>query len=98
MVTFSEALQTKVQSLWLQAKDLLLHEKYVGQTRQFDVDIALIVLERRVELSDFIMPACLDWGGRLKPRHNDEGVVSALTIVLVYYFMDLSSFIIHYSD
>lgn len=82
--------------MWLQAKDLLLHEKYVGQTRQFDVDIALIVLERRVELSDFIMPACLDWGGRLKPRHNDEGVVSALTIL--YCFIELSSFINHYSD
>lgn len=68
----------------------------MGQTRQFDVDIALIVLERRVELSDFIMPACLDWGGRLKPRHNDEGVVSALTIV--YCFIELSSFINHYSD
>lgn len=65
----------------LQAKDILVHDKYVGQSHQFDVDIALIVLEKRVELSDFIMPACLDWRGDMKPEYGEEGVVSAILIV-----------------
>lgn len=66
----------------LQAKDILLNDKYVGQSHQFDVDIALIVLEKRVKLSDFIMPACLDWRGDMKPVHGEEGVVSAILIVI----------------
>lgn len=44
--------------------------------RLYDLDIGLIVLEKRVPVDSLIMPACVDWRGDTKPSHDENGVVS----------------------
>lgn len=61
----------------LQAKELVLPERYVGAEHYFDFDIGLIVLEERVPINNLIMPACIDWTSSMNPMHEDMGIVSA---------------------
>lgn len=80
----------------LQAKELVLPERYVGIERFFDFDIGLIVLEERVPINNLIMPACIDWTSSMNPMHEDTGIVSADIIfwgimchlLLIYTFVN----------
>lgn len=62
--------------MWLQVRELIIPEKFVGVNRLYDLDIGLIVLEKRVPVNSFIMPACVDWRGSMTPKHSESGVVS----------------------
>lgn len=53
-----------------------MQEQFVGLNRLYDLDISLLVLDERVPIDDFIMPACIDWRGYMNPKHDDYGVVS----------------------
>lgn len=53
-------------------------ERYIGLDHLYDLDIALLVLEKSVATSDYIMPACVDWGAAMEPKHDEVGYVSTL--------------------
>lgn len=61
----------------LQVQELVLPDRYLGVDHLYDLDIALMVLTQSVVTDPNIMPACVDWGVTMEPKHNDIGYVSS---------------------
>lgn len=52
--------------------------RYTGRTNQYSFDIAVVILEQKVELSIVVQPICVDWTNTLEAeqlRPNSFGVV-----------------------
>lgn len=61
--------------MYLQVKQIVKPEKYLGPDHLYALDIGLIVLAKSVEVNPRVMPACIDWSGDSKPLNNEKGVV-----------------------
>lgn len=62
----------------MQVKEIIRPARYLGADHLYGLDIALLVLNNSVATGDYIMPACIDWGVTMEPKHDDLGYVSTL--------------------
>lgn len=65
-----------MRRLVLQVKKTVRQHRYLGPNHYYDLDIGLLVLSENVDTGDYIMPACIDWGAAMKPKHDEVGYVS----------------------
>ncbi|CAH1398588.1 unnamed protein product [Nezara viridula] len=55
---------------WFQVKKIYTTDTYKGQILHYKDDIAILELNATIKLSDYIMPVCMDWGGKLDLYKN----------------------------
>lgn len=66
---------------WLQVKEIIRPDRYIGVNHQFDLDIGLIVLTESVNTNSLIMPACVDFTADMKPKDQELGVVRITKLI-----------------
>ncbi|XP_026815136.1 uncharacterized protein LOC113555042 isoform X2 [Rhopalosiphum maidis] len=54
---------------------IYLKEDYLGYNRFYSDDIAVIVLSKRVNISDAVAPVCVDWNGRYNVINGTQGKI-----------------------
>lgn len=54
--------------MFIQVKEVHAHPEYLGSSRNFASDIALLDLDEPIAINAFIVPVCVDWGLSKTPR------------------------------
>lgn len=70
------AWNTKEWQITRQVNKVYVNDKYMGEVLNFPNDIALLVLDSKVPVSNFVMPACLDKLNELPPHDTLYGYVA----------------------
>ncbi|XP_003240403.1 trypsin-1 [Acyrthosiphon pisum] len=52
-----------------------LNDNFFGPSVFFAQDIAIIVLEKRVSISNDVAPVCIDWNGKYNVVNGDQGKI-----------------------
>lgn len=81
--------------LWLvlQVQEIVRPDRYRGVDHLFELDIGLLVLSKSVKTGSYVMPACVDWGVTMEPKHDDLGYVSERCLAVIFYlFVPVQSF------
>lgn len=66
-----------------QVYEIVTAPNYRGSSASFSHDIAVLVLEQRSSLSQFVTPVCINWTpeNEIQLRAGEEGMVSSLGAV-----------------
>ncbi|XP_054258083.1 modular serine protease-like [Macrosteles quadrilineatus] len=63
-------------SIISEVKEVVIPDRYVGESSQFAQDVGLIDLVVSVQITTTIMPACIDWSSQFEPGPQEIGVVA----------------------